>query len=96
MRVRVRVVAADGAILQTLELQIPSFGHRHVPLAAQLADGRVEVELLGTDGRAMLVPYISAVDNTSGLPAHLLPERIPGPAAIAKATPPLPGPLPPD
>jgi hypothetical protein len=93
VQARARVIAPDGTVLESLDLEIPSFGHRHVPLAAQLTDGRVEVELLGPDGRAMVFPYISAVENASGLPAHLLPERIPGIAVIAKATPPLPRPL---
>jgi len=89
----VRVIAPDGTVLQSLDLAIPSFGHLHIPLAEQLTDGRVEVELLGPDERAMVVSYISTVENTSGLPAHLLPERIPGPARGGKLRPPTPGPL---
>jgi hypothetical protein len=91
---RVRVIAPDGTILQSLDLEIPPFGHLHIPLAAQLTDGRVEVKLQGTSEHAMVVPYISAVENTSGLPAHLLPERIPGPARAGKLPPPTPGRLP--
>jgi len=93
---RVRVMAADETVLQSLDLEIPPFGHLHIPLAAQLTDGRVEVEVLGPDERAMVVPYISAVENTSGLPAHALSERIRGPAVRETAAPPMPWPLPSD
>jgi len=96
VQARVRVIAPDGTVLQSLDLEIPSFGHLHIPVAAQLTDGRVEVELLGPDELAMVVPYISAVENTSGLPAHLLPERVPGPARARKLPPPTPRPRPQD
>jgi hypothetical protein len=93
VRVRVRILTGDGTVLQSLELEVPSFGQLHIPLGTQVTDGRIEVDLLGPGERGMVVPYVSAVENTSGLPAHLLPERIPGPAAEGKAPPPMPEPL---
>jgi hypothetical protein len=93
-RVRVRILGEDGTILQNLDLKVPSFGHLHIPLGMQVNDGRIEVDLLGPGERGMLVPYTSAVESTSGLPAHLLPERIRGPAVAEKAPPPMPKPLP--
>jgi hypothetical protein len=93
-RVRVRILASDGAVLQSLDLEVQSFGHLHIPLGTQVTDGRIEVELLGPGERATLVPYTSAVESASGLPAHLLPERIQGRLAPQKGPPPMPRPLP--
>jgi hypothetical protein len=95
MRVRVRVFARDGALLQALEVGMLPFGHLHFPLATQVTDGRVEVEIVSGGEHCSLVAYTSAVESTSGLPAHLLPERIPGPGAAA-GFPEMPRPLPSD
>jgi hypothetical protein len=93
MRVGVRVLAHDGALLQALELDMLPFGHLHFPIATQVTDGSVEVEIVSGGAHCSLVAYTSAVESTSGLPAHLLPERIPGPGAAA-GLPEMPRPLP--
>jgi hypothetical protein len=95
MRVSIKILRADGTIVQSLDLEMPPFGHLHIPLSPQINDGKIQVELLSSGDRAVVVPYTSAVESTSGLPAHLLPERIRG-VMTGKEPPPLPRPLPSD
>lgn len=95
VQVRVRVLARDGGVLASRDLDLPSFGHVHIPLEVQVTEGRVEVEILKASSGAMVVPYVSMVEHVSGLPAHLLPERVPGSARAVKLPPPTPRALPP-
>jgi len=94
VQVRVRLLAPGGRILESRDVELPPFGHLHLPLEAGVFNGRVEVELQGATQDAMIVPYISMVEEASGLPAHLLAERVPGPMAPKKGPPPKPVPLP--
>ncbi len=77
VRVRVRVFDKAGATVETRELDLPRFGHLHMPLDADVADGRLEVEVLAPRSGAMVVPYVSMVDRDTGLPTHLLPDTMP-------------------
>ncbi len=72
-----------GELLSDREVEVPTFGHLRLDLGTDLAGGRVQVELVGADPQAMLVPYVSMVDGATGLPAHLLqdePANHPAPA----------------
>jgi hypothetical protein len=94
--VRVKLLAPGGNVLESRDVELPPFGHLHFPLDAGVFSGRVEVEVQGAPQSAMIVPYISMVEEASGLPAHLLPERILGPDRAGKLPPPTPRPLPQD
>jgi hypothetical protein len=94
VQVRVKLLASGGNVLESRDVELPPFGHLHLPLEAGVFNGRVEVEVQGAPPGAMIVPYISMVEEASGLPAHLLAERVPGPIAPDKGSPPKPNPLP--
>jgi hypothetical protein len=94
VQVRVKLLASGGNVLESRDVELPPFGHLHLPLEAGVFSGRVEVEVQGARQGAMIVPYISMVEEASGLPAHLLAERVPGPVAPEKGPPPKPDPLP--
>jgi hypothetical protein len=96
VQVRVKLLASGGIVLESRDVELPPFGHLHLPLEAGVFNGRVEVEVQGARQDAMIVPYISMVEEASGLPAHILPERIPGPARAGKLPPPTPRSLPQD
>jgi hypothetical protein len=94
VQVRVKLMGPGGNVLESRDVELPPFGHLHLPLEAGVFSGRVEVEVQGAPQGAMIVPYISMVEEASGLPAHLLAERVPGPMAPKKGPPPRPDPLP--
>jgi hypothetical protein len=90
VRVRARVLDKAGAKVETRELDLPRFGHLHVPLDADVADGRLEVEVLAPSAGGMVVPYVSLVDESTGLPTYLLPDSLPAPTPPERL--PLPAP----
>ena len=77
MRVRVRVLDSGGAVVEARELDLAPFGHLHVPLTAEVGDGKVEFEIAAPGAGVRVVPYVSMVDRGTGLPMHLLPEPQP-------------------
>jgi hypothetical protein len=77
VRVRVRVLDKAGATVEERGLELGRFGHLHVPLDAVVDDGRLEVEVVAPRAGAMVVPYISMVEESTGLPTHLLPDSVP-------------------
>ncbi len=77
VRVVARVLDAAGATVETDVADLPPFGHSHIPLRANVEDGRVEVALEGPADGGMVVPYGSMVARRTGLPWHLLPDRTP-------------------
>ena len=77
VRVRVRVLARTGATVEEHELDLGRFGQLRLPLDAVVTDGRVEVEVVAPRAGAMVVPYLSIVDESTGLPTHLLPDSLP-------------------
>jgi Dolichyl-phosphate-mannose-protein mannosyltransferase len=93
VRVRVRVLTRGGGVVSDREVAVPAFGHLRLDLAAAVTDGRVEVELVDAPRQSMLVPYVSMVDEATGLPTHRLqdqaPERVPPKGWL----PPFPRPL---
>ncbi len=92
-RVRFRVLDATGAVVEKQDLELPPFGHLHVPLSPGVTDGRVEVELVGAPGDARVVPYLSTVDRETGLPAHTLADVLPDHRVAGTWAPPHPIPL---
>jgi hypothetical protein len=90
VRVRIRVLSRSGELLSDREVEVPTFGHLRLDLGTDLAGGRVQVELVGAPPQAMLVPYVSMVDGTSGLPAHLLQDEPADHPAAAGWEPPRP------
>ncbi len=90
VRVEVRVLGPGGGVVETRTLELARFGHAHVPLAADVAGGKVEVELVGAPAGAIVVPYVSLVDRGSGLPAHALADTLPRHVGPAGWVPPYP------
>lgn len=76
VHVEVRVLDRSGAAVEKREFELPPFGHVHLPLGADVRDGRLEVELVDPPPNAMIVPYVSMVDRASGLPAHALADTL--------------------
>lgn len=91
---RVKLLTSAGEVLESRDVELAPFGHLRLPLETWVFDGRVEVEVRGARQGVMIVPYISMVEEASGLPAHLLAERVRGPMAPEKGPPPKPNPLP--
>ena len=81
---------AGGAAVEERDLELGPFGHLHVPLAADVADGRVEVALVAAPADAIVVPYVSLVDRGSGLPAHALADTLSDHGEPDGWTPPFP------
>ncbi len=77
VRVRVRVLDKAGATVEDRALELGRFGHLHVALDAVVNDGRLEVEVVAPRAGAMVVPYLSMVDESTGLPTHHLPDSMP-------------------
>ncbi len=77
LTVRLEVFDRGGTLVEQRELAVEPFGHLHVPLKANVEDGRVEVELLDAPPGALVVPYVSMVERVSGLPSHILPDKMP-------------------
>jgi hypothetical protein len=77
VHLRLKVMTADGRVLESKDAELPRFGHLQLPLEPAVTKGRVEVEVLGPGPQAMVVPYLAIVDNGSGLPAYLLPDALP-------------------
>ena len=92
VRVRYEVFEAGGREIEKRELELPRFGHVHVLLEAEVNDGRVEVEVVGHDGGAMVIPYVSMVDGRTGLSSHVLPDAMPSRAVPKGWRPPMPEP----
>jgi hypothetical protein len=93
VRVVARVLDASGATVETDVVELPPFGHRHFPVGATVEDGRVEIELDGPAQDAMIVPYASMVDRQTGLPSHVLTDRVPPHVLADGWRPPFPKPL---
>jgi hypothetical protein len=91
LRAWVRVVSREGLVVSDREVTVPTFGHVRLDLGATIKDGRVEVQIVGGDTQSMLVPYVSMVDEASGLPAHLLPDEPAEHPESKERTPPMPG-----
>ena len=90
VHVAVSVRDRAGAAVEAHELELAPFGQVHEPLAVDVHDGQVVVELLGAPAGAMVVPYISMVDRAAGVPAHALADSLPQHAEPAGWTPPYP------
>jgi hypothetical protein len=93
VRVVARVLDASGATVETDIAELPPFGHKHIPVGATVADGRVEVVVEESSKGGMIVPYASMVDRRTGLPSHMLPERKSPHVPLDGWRPPFPKPL---
>ena len=90
VRVVARVLDAHGSAVETRAAELAPFGHGFVSVGANVEDGRVEVEVAGGARGALIVPYVSMVDRRTGLPTHILADRMPGHAVPEGWKPPLP------
>ncbi len=85
-----RVVDAAGRVVERDRLEVPVFGHAALATTCHVEDGRVEFSVADAAAGALVVPYASMVNRTTGLPTHLLPDAMPARPLPAGWRPPLP------
>jgi 4-amino-4-deoxy-L-arabinose transferase-like glycosyltransferase len=76
VRIRVRYIPALGGTGEQQGIVVPAFGHVRVGLEGRSQGARIEVEVIGDAGDALLFPYASVVDGESGRATHLLPDEV--------------------
>lgn len=78
--VRFEVASAAGASIASEDVVVPPMTSVQRRLETQISSGSLRVELVAGPGGAKLFPYITMIDNATGMPDHRLPDELAGPS----------------